>query len=77
MYVIKPENKRSQRLEVKKVKCFQVSEGHRKNEKQLLIVCQFHLGRAQESCGTIFRMVLPELGTWKLPTWNQLGLVQV
>ena len=35
------------------------------------------LRRAQESCGTIFRMVLPELGTWKLPTRNQPGLVQV
>ena len=42
-----------------------------------LIVCQFHLGRAQESCGTIFGTVLPELSTWKLPTQNQLGLVQV
>ena len=85
VYVIKPENKRSQRLEVKKVSncsswcfwCFWVLEGHGKNQKQLLIVCQFHLRRAWESCGTIFRTVLPELGTWRLSTQNQLGLVQV
>ena len=85
VYVIKPENKWSQRLEVKKVsdcsswcfRCFRVSEGHGKNQKQLLIVCQFRLGRVRESCRTIFGTVLPELGTWRLPTRNQLGLVQV
>ena len=62
MYIIKSEN-RSQKLQVKKV-----------NYSSPV----FRSSEGRGKCfRTIFGTVLPELGTWKLPTRNQVGLAQV